>query len=225
MTKSKSSFARNILIFLFLVLVLITIRGCQVISNNIGDHRIIQDFEKNDKAIFESSLYSVSKYEAELKKIYPDKDLSDSRFCNSKDDHHSYEFEINKESICVSAYFESEQFQEYYPDVLKDRIYFISIDFDMNTDITDEWALLVRNVLLSIERDVSVTDIKNAAFKFKKEVNQARCNEVKVSIGGNQYFEKWHNSDCDPYTNFMIRVLDENIAERARKYFDVLDQS
>ncbi|MGG4132105.1 hypothetical protein ABEW19_28010 [Paenibacillus illinoisensis] len=221
MNKSKGSFARNMLLFVVLFLILLAIRGCQVIFDNREDNRIIQDYEKNDKAIFETSLYSVSTYEANLKKQYSNLELADSRFCTSETDHHSYEFKINKENICVSAYFNS---QEYDPDVLQDGIYFISVSFDMETDITDEWALLVRNILLSIERDISVTDIKSAALEFKNKVNQAHCKEVRVQVG-NQYFNKWHNYDCDPYTDFMIQVLDEDLADRARKYFDILDRN
>ncbi|MOA19927.1 hypothetical protein D3C78_1403370 [compost metagenome] len=130
---------------------------------------------------------------------------------------------MNKESICVSAYFESEYSQQYDPDILKDRIYFISVDFDMDTDITDEWALLVRNVLLSIERDVPAADINHAALEFKNEVNRAGCKEITVPIG-NQYFEKWHDSDCDPYTSFTIQVLDEELADRARDYFESVER-
>lgn len=207
-------------VMLILILLSWAVEGCQALNDYFDHRKIVRSFEGENKEKFESSLVSYKGFVDKMNKLYRNELKLDYQNTSGNFGPTAYSYQF-KDRIDASVWV-----YVHHPfigtDELDDKIRSVSVVGSPQFLATDEGVKLVRDVLLSLGREIKIEDIENLSKKFVEEAGGATCTDVTIPFGEQSFRKSCHPSwrGASIYYGVDIDILtDEKLLDLAEDYY------
>jgi|GEM_PF-5634838 len=228
MNRSSSNTTTILVTLVFLFLLAAGIQGCQALSEYLDDREIIDSFEGENKNRFESSLKNYGDISTKLMELTggnlkPEKPFSVMMFSGV-----SYPYNY-KDLIDISVRIDvHEPFIQ--TDVLDDKIESVHIGAGNTPEFlaTTEGVELIKDVLVSLDREVDEMKIQELADEFVAKAANDQCQEIQIRFGDQAFRKsctpkKLGDPDLFYYVDFDV-LTDKELVKLADDYYALMER-